>query len=469
MKRTRSLLSVMFLLSILTVLTLFYSPRTYAALGASSTSDVLSSVLSGGSAADVDQISLSGGKEKNSYILSPALNVLSAKHGMAKWTLIGNDIYFCEDDFCRALNLAEIPYITVTKLPEKEFGTLVLGSTPVSEGQTLSASNLALMKYVPADDTTSASSSSFEFTCGENVYTTVCTLYIIEKNNFAPTVSSKSAASLTCGTFQGITAHGSIGAYDPEGDALTFEIVEYPKNGYLKLSDPSNGNCGYTYTPKDNYSGKDSFKYVAIDKYGNYAPSATVNITVNKRKTNIVFSDLDNSKYQSHAVSVTEAGIMSGTQIGNGYYFYPEQSVSRIEFLVMAMNAAGITEVANVKNTGFYDDADIPSAMKGYAAVAYRLGYLHGTVENGELCFKPHEAITRAEAAYIFCNILDLEYADNTVTVFADSVPSWAETAIYTMNYYGILRDDNGKISSYAKLCRGDAAQMLDAVIRMKG
>lgn len=468
MKRTHSLLSVIFLFSVLTALTIFYSPRTYAALGSQSTSDALSTVLSGGSD-KADQISLSGGKEKTQYILSPALNVISAKHGMSKWTLCGNDIYFCEDDFCRALNLAEIPYITVTKLPEKEFGALVLGSTPVSEGQVLSASNLALMKYVPADDGAAASSSSFEFTCGENIYTTVCSLYIIEKNNFAPTVSSKNASSLACGTFSGITTHGSMSAYDPEGDALTFEIVEYPKNGYLKVSDPSGGNCSYTYTPKEKYSGMDSFKYVAIDKYGNYSASTTVSITVNKRKTNVVFSDLDDSKYQSYAVSVTEAGIMSGTQIGNGYYFYPDQSVSRIEFLVMAMNAAGITEVANVKDTGFCDDADIPSAMKGYAAVAYRLGYLHGTVENGELCFKPHEAITRAEAAYILCNLLDLKPANTTVTVFADSIPTWAESAVYTTHYYGILRDDNGKISSYAKLCRGDAAQMLDAVIRMKG
>lgn len=468
MKRSHYFLSVMFLFSLLTViLTFVYSTSAYAAVGGTPTSDALSSVLSGGSA-DSERASADSGKKKVNYILSPALNVLSAKHGMAKWTLCGNDIYFCEDDFCRALDLASIPYITVTGLPGKEFGSLVLGSTPISVGQVLSASNLALMKYIPADDS-SPSFSSFEFTCGESVYTSVCMLYIIEQNNYSPTLSNKSAESLICGTYSGITAHGKMHAYDPEGDTLTFEIVKYPENGYLKLSTPSKDGCEYTYTPNENYSGKDSFQYVAIDKYGNYSPSATVSITVDKRKTSVVYSDLDNSKYQSHAISVTEAGIMNGAQVGNGCYFYPDQSVSRIEFLVMAMNAAGITEVANVKDTGFCDDADIPSAMKGYAAVAYRLGYLHGTVENGELCFKPHEAITRAEAAYILCNILDLKGGSTAVSVFADSVPSWAESAICTMHYYGILADDNGRISSYSKLCRGDAAQMLDAVIRLRG
>lgn len=467
MKRSHNILSVIFLFSLLTVIfTLVYSTAAYASVGGTPTSDALSTVLSGGSTES--ERASSSGKEKVNYILSPALNVLSAKHGMAKWTLCGNDINFCEDDFCRALDLASIPYITVMGLPDKEFGSLVLGSTPISVGQVLSASNLALMKYVPADGS-SPSFSSFEFTCGENVYTSVCTLYIIEKNNYSPTLSNKSSESLVCGTYSGVTMHGRLHAYDPEGDVLTFEIVKYPENGYLKLSEPSKDGCEYTYTPNKDHTGKDSFQYVAIDKYGNYSPSATVSITTEKRKTSVVYSDLEDSKYQSHAISVTEAGIMNGTQVGNGCYFYPEQTVSRIEFVVMAMNAAGITEVANVKDTGFFDDADIPSAMKGYAAVAYRLEYLHGTVENGELCFKPHEAITRAEAAYILCNILDLKGGSTAVSVFADSVPSWAESAVCTMHYYGILTDDNGRISSYAELCRGDAAQMLDAVIRMRG
>lgn len=394
-------------------------------------------------------------------ILSPALNNLAYRSAMAKWTLTGNDIYFCADDFCRALNRAEIDYVTVTALPDQAFGSLVLGSTPVTKGQTISASNLALLKYISADASGDKESlNSFEFSCGNVGYTMACNLYILKKNNYAPTVQSTAKTLLTLSTYNDITVHSILRGYDPDGDDISFEIVSYPKNGYIKMDTSAKGK--YTYTPKAGYHGKDSFMYIVKDKYGNASAATTVALTINRRKTSVVFSDLDESEYQSHAVSMTEAGIMSGTQIGNGYYFYPDQTVSRVEFLVMAMNSVGITEVANVKDTVFFDDNDIPVSMKGYVAAAYRLGYVGGTVENGELYFKPDEALTRAEAAYILCNLLGIDSKPTTVAVFTDSVPSWAENAVYTMSALGILRENNGKISSYAKLTRGQAAQMLD-------
>ena len=35
-------------------------------------------------------------------------------------------------------------------------------------------------------------------------------------------------------------------------------------------------------------------------------------------------------------------------------YFYPEQTVSRMEFLVMAMRAVGVGSVPTISDTGFY-------------------------------------------------------------------------------------------------------------------
>lgn len=396
-------------------------------------------------------------------LLSPALNVLAERYGMAKWAPIGNDIYFCEDDFCRALNLATVGSITIVSVPDEKFGTLLLGNTRLTAGQTVYTSNLALIKYVPAA-AKSESRNSFEFTCGNSGYTVKCDLYMLSKQNNSPTVSNATGAALSVGTYNGITVYGSMIGYDPDGDPLTYEIVSYPKKGYLSLDVNDNGE--YTYTPKANYSGKDSFVYVCRDKYGNYSRSLEVALTVSKRKTSVTYSDLPGSRYECHAVSLTEAGIMSGTQIGNAYYFYPQQTVSRIEFLVMAMNSVGITDVAQVKDTGFYDDNDIPTGMKGYAAAAYRLGYVKGTVKDGELYFCPDDPICRAEAAYILCNLLGLE-SKTTVAAFADSVPAWASDAVYTMNYYGILRAVEGKISPYNDLSRGEAAEMLDKVMRL--
>ncbi|MDG0964229.1 MAG: S8 family serine peptidase, partial [Opitutales bacterium] len=49
-------------------------------------------------------------------------------------------------------------------------------------------------------------------------------------------------------------------ASDPDGDSITFSILEKPKNGTISGSGPS-----YTYTPKVNYHGTDSFAVSASD------------------------------------------------------------------------------------------------------------------------------------------------------------------------------------------------------------
>ena len=58
-----------------------------------------------------------------------------------------------------------------------------------------------------------------------------------------------------------------LGASDPEGDVLTYEIIKYPSHGVIELRDV---DCGsYVYTARDGYIGVDSFEYVARDEYGN--------------------------------------------------------------------------------------------------------------------------------------------------------------------------------------------------------
>ena len=70
------------------------------------------------------------------------------------------------------------------------------------------------------------------------------------------------------------------------------------------------------------------------------------------------------SKPSQGAMSaMNEARIMSGTQVGSSLYFYPEKTLSRAEFVVLAMNAAGISDVNRVDKTVFADDSDIPENM----------------------------------------------------------------------------------------------------------
>ncbi|HVK11128.1 MAG TPA: tandem-95 repeat protein [Gemmataceae bacterium] len=62
---------------------------------------------------------------------------------------------------------------------------------------------------------------------------------------------------------------------DPDGDALTAELVSGPANGSLTL----NPDGSFAYTPNPNFSGTDTFTYRAFDGTA-YTPAATVSLVV---------------------------------------------------------------------------------------------------------------------------------------------------------------------------------------------
>ena len=177
---------------------------------------------------------------------------------------------------------------------------------------------------------------------------------------------------------------------------------------------------------------------------------------------------LDSPEYNA-ALTMTELGLMSGTQIGSDTYFYPDKTVSRGEFTVLAMQAIGIKEVSTCAKTVFADDADIPSSMKDYIHAAYQLGYVNGLYRDGELYFECNRAITRSEAAVLLGNILDL--ATPTVTPsFSDSgdIPAWAAPSVYSLTSAGGITSDGGKISPLSSITRGDTAVILTNLLFLK-
>ena len=406
----------------------------------------------------------SGASSATKPVVSYGVSVFAAKTDMAVMTLVGNEIAFSKDVFARALNLSEIKYITVSTLPSVADGELLLGSTRVAAGQSISAENLSYMTFAAGDPDTPLH-SSFTFTANGGTTPIVCNLYLLSRGNYTPTVSVASALSLCTSTYRDLCAYGTLAAYDPDGDALCFEVVSYPQNGALRMVDRSLGN--YVYTPNAGYVGTDRFTYVARDKYGNYSTPATVELRVSHLGTSVTYEDMKDSREYNAALKLTEAGIMSGTQVGSLYYFYPEREVSRVEFLVMAMNAVGITDVPACERTDFADDALIPTSMKGYVQAAHELGYIDAQEVDGALCFAPNETLTRAQAAVILSDLVGLHSVAVTPT-FADleEIPTWASEAIYSLSSAGILSTMDGYILPGASLTRAETAQMLAAAMQ---
>ncbi|MBQ5772142.1 MAG: S-layer homology domain-containing protein [Clostridia bacterium] len=394
-------------------------------------------------------------------LLSYGLQVLAAGTDMAMSAPVGNEIVFSADAFARALNLSQVKSVTVCTLPLATEGELLLGSSRIAAGQTLSAEVLSSVSFAAADDR--VRQASFTFTANGSSLPMVCNLYLLTEENYAPTVSLASSLSLRLNTHLGLCAYGTLSAYDPDGDPLSYEIVSYPKHGAVRMTDSRLGT--YVYTPEAGYLGSDSFSYIARDRYGNSSAAARVELRVTASGTSVTYADMQDSKSYNAALTVTEKGIMSGVQVGNRYYFYPDAEVSRLELLVMAMHASGISTLPDAEATVFADDADIPASMKGYVHAAYRLGYVSGSTVEGSLCFLPNESISCAEAAVILEKILGLEGAGVTPT-FADldEIPVWARDAIYALHAEGILLGEGGELSPLSTLTRARAAEILAAV-----
>ncbi len=398
---------------------------------------------------------------------SHGLLVLAARTDMAKTALIGKDISLTQEDFCRGLNLKSVEKLTIVSAPAPEDGSLMVGRTAVTSGQEISGENLNLLTFVP--NSPEIKQSSFEFSVFDG-YSIKCNLYFVEKTNYSPTISLASEKSLAANTHDMVSRMSKLEAYDPEGDTFVYEIVSYPKNGAVVMLDREEGR--YVYVPRDDFTGSDSFSYVARDVYGNYSSSATVTLDVKARRSSVTFGDIDDCNVYNAALTMAENGLMTGAEIDGVTYFTPDQGITRAEFLTLAMKSAGIKDPGKLSETVFADDGDISGEYKGYVATAYELGFISGTEVEGELCFMPNSGITRAEAAVVLKSVLGAEGAkekDVILPVFADSseLPFWASDAIYSMNSLGVFHMIDGYAAPSAFVTRGDAAQMLEAVINL--
>ena len=404
--------------------------------------------------------------------VSTGLHVIAAQSSVAVSGVSGQEIAFSPEDFERALNVKRVDYITFTKVPDEGVGTLYLGSEGVAVGKTVSRENLHKLAYAGAAE--GISENKFSFTTG-NGYEIECSVYMLKEQNYCPTAGKAGELYLDVSTYRNVSVYGELSGSDPDGDEIEFEVVSYPSSGYLVMIDAKNGE--YRYTPSADYTGKDSFKYVVKDKYGNYSAASTVSIEINKTSLSSVLSDMGGNRAHAAAISMIENDIMSPKDNGGVLTFSPTSSISREDFLVMVMKAAGLnyTEAQQTGggsaqiNTGFADDADISSSAKGYVYLAKQKGYVSGEGE----CFYPKRDITAAEAAVMIDKIIGASAyvvnANASEMVFADhiDIPVWAESSIRNLNSIGVMADYSGYIYPDKALDRATAATMLEAVMKL--
>lgn len=397
--------------------------------------------------------------------LSPGLYVIAESERMVMSAGRGREVVFETSDLEAAAGISAIEYITVTAIPPLSEGRLQIGSLAVAVGQSVSRINLSRLSFVPAD--ADVNSSGFSFSVNGAAHSYTCTVNFSDKENTAPTLGEVSAAALTNATYSGMPVIGRMAAYDADGDELFFSISSFPTHGSVLITDRSAGK--YVYIPRSGFSGRDSFSYIVRDDRGERAEGeATVNIKVERRAGRAGFADISGSVYESSAMRICESGVMGAKEIGGSLQFEPHTEVSRSDFIVMAMTAAGIDNLPECSATVFADDGDISAAARPYIDAAYKLGICDGWISDGKQCFLPNESIGVAEASVIVARILGAEL-DASASVWCaavDDAPSWAAECFGKMRAVGIIGAGLAD-SARAKLDRLGCAELLLAITRV--
>ncbi len=378
--------------------------------------------------------------------------------------LTGSSIAFDITDFTvRPDSKTPLSGVTIDSLPDPGAGSLCVGDQLLQPGTYVDATALSGLRFQSAQSPT-VTETSFTLTpafpSGQGERQATVKLYLLTQENRAPV-----ARNMELATYKNVAITGYFDAVDGEGDALTFQLTSTPARGAVTLAE--DGSSQFVYTPYENKTGRDSFTYVAVDPAGNTSLEAKVTLRIDKADTKVTYADLEGHPAQKAAVHMAEEGIYVGRYVDGRYFFDPDQPVTRAQFLTMAMSVAGLKDLEGVTLTGFSDDDAIPTWAKGAVSAALKAGVVQGTRdENGAPVFGAGDSISRAEAAVMLDNLLDI--TDVPVAVFSPGSGHWAAQSAANLSASGIIRADTaGDVQLSSALTMADAAEMLDGALTM--
>ena len=320
---------------------------------------------------------------------------LSALAGTAAAAEVESGAVYCftPGDFSPEEDLTGI---CITDLPAEE-GVLALGTRVLQRGDILTAEQISQMTFSPAGTETDR-----EVAVGYlPIYKTHVaeearmTLSIRGKEDKAPVAEDQAAE-----TYKNLPLTGKLKVKDPEEQPMTYTVTRQPKRGTLEIR----GDGSFTYSPKKNKVGVDSFLYTATDPAGKVSREATVTVTILKPADAMQYQDTAGQDCRFAAEWMRHSGIFTGESLAERSCFSPEREVTRGEFVTMLVKTLELPVDEGLVYTGYEDE--IPTWLQPYLAAAVRSGLTAG-LENPQV-FEPDRVITTAEANAMIASGLDL-------------------------------------------------------------
>lgn len=359
-------------------------------------------------------------------------------------------------DLSGSFQSTDLQGIILTQVPASYKAELTNGIRTLEAGDVVTIEQLKDLTLLPMIDAdTTADIEYIPIFSGSIGQPECISVGLFSKKNSPP-----EAEDMSLETYKNIAIEGTLKAQDPDGDPLTFEVTGSPKRGTLELGDDG----AFTYSPEKNKVGKDSFTYTATDPFGNVSQQATVTIEILKPTSQLTYADMDGDPAHYAAIRLHEEGIFTGEQVGGQYCFRPNTEVTKGEFLAMALKAAGVENVSEALSSGFDDEEDTPVWVRPYITTALQNGIISGSVTaSGSVVFNSEKALTKAEAAVIMSNALELSETEE-VSMGIEVVPAWAVQAASSLHTAGIMDITSGSELS-EPVTRADAAVFLSSML----
>ncbi|PQP80824.1 glycoside hydrolase [Paenibacillus sp. PCH8] len=176
------------------------------------------------------------------------------------------------------------------------------------------------------------------------------------------------------------------------------------------------------------------------------------------------FQDTYNSYAKDAITHLVDKGIATGTSENT---FEPKKSVTRAEFATFAVRLLGLKPVQN--NINPYQDISMSAWYYGNVAAMTNLFILEG---KGQGTFQPNASITREEAATLLVRMLKQQpvvtgLLSSTYSDAAD-ISDWARPYVQTVYQLGLMRGSEGLFRPHDQVTREEAAVMLNAIVQKK-
>lgn len=337
--------------------------------------------------------------------------------------------------------------VTVTALPDPLQGSLVLEGVALDPYQFLTRSELDELCFVPHAYAACATVQLLP----QGAEQTPCQLSIsvLDQASVPPVIQSTHVQ-----TVAGIPLKGTIDADYPQGGQLDMIVTQAPAKGMLSFE-----QTAFVYTPYPGQTGADSFHVYAVDRFGEYSNEIPVYIQIESNPSHFLFTDMQTNPSAYAAYKLHQAGILSGEKIGEHWFFQPEGQVSRGQFLVMLLAAAGKDHALSpTVNTGLPNDAGLPMYIKPYLQAAIEEG-----IWQTEHPFDPTEIPSRAEAVQMTALTANIRDVKDYTLQMADltTIPAWALPYYKDLAAYKMLDLHTGCAYPAQALDRAYAADLL--------